>query len=261
MLSRDSCLCLSGEEPISTRCLCAFLVTHGVPKSLSETPRSPKAAAQGGWGSRSPGRWKGHGWERAHSPLERDSQPLPTRVPKALPSARPPSRACSSPGRSGVVLGQIPSSAPPDQPPLRQGPSQLRDPFLESCPLFPLAECPPRLVWCLQLWSPPPAPGRHHPAQVSFPRAPSPAQGNRDGSTGLPHPESQDALPSSGPAQLLPPFPAPQPTQCPPERLQLGEGSSIPSSAAACHGQRAQPGNVVAAGGGAVWTQAPLCPA
>lgn len=132
--------------------LSAFLVTRGVPKSLSETPRSPEAPAQGGWGSRSPGRWKGRGWGRAHSPLERASQPLPTRVPKALPSARPPSRACSSPGGSGVALGQVPSSAPPDRPPLRQGPSQLRAPFLES---GPLAECPPRLVWCLQLPSPP----------------------------------------------------------------------------------------------------------
>lgn len=87
----------------------------------------------------------------------------------------------------------------------------------------PSRVCPPSLAWCLQLWSPPPTPGQHHPARVSSPRAPSPALGNGGGSTGLSHPESQDALPSSGPAQLLP---LPQPTAhpAPPGKTSWGRG-------------------------------------
>lgn len=46
----------------------------------------------------------------------------------------------------------------------------------------------------------------------------------------------------------------------PGESLQLGEGSGIPSPAAACRGQRAQPGDVVAAGGGGCLDTGPFVP-
>lgn len=85
--------------------------------------------------------------------------------------------------------------------------------------------------------------------------------GNTDGFTGCSHPESR--MPSPGLTQLsFSPLPSshslahPVP---PRKRLQLGEGPSIPSPAAACSGQRAQPGDVVVAGGGGLSGHKSLC--
>lgn len=224
-----------------------------------------QALAQGSLISCSPGRrWKGH----THKETCLASCNYGGGVPKGATLSGVsvhPAQPCSSPGRSGILpLGQIPSSPPPDQPLLCSSPFSAQRPFPGVIPsVSPSRVCPLSLVWYLQLWSPPSTHGQYHPAQVSFRTARSPAMGHIDGSTGSSHPESQDALPRSGPAQLSP-FPSPHSPAYPVppgKRLQLGEGSSIPSSAAACSGQRAQPGDVVAAGGGAVWTQAPLCPA
>ena len=152
--------------------------------------------------------------------------------------------------------------------------SQLRDTFLESLPLVPLRElevelprvCPPSLAWCLQLWSPLPTHGQQLPALSpgQLPQGfPPQSWAIRDGSPGPPI--LSPRMPSSGLAQLsclplLVPY-SPDHHVPPRKSLQLGEGSSVASSTAACHKQRAQPGDVVVAGGGAVWTLAPLCPA
>ncbi|CAN0408834.1 unnamed protein product [Rangifer tarandus platyrhynchus] len=125
---------------------------------------------------------------------------------------------------------------------------QLRDPFLESPPSSSQLElprvCPPSLAWCLQLWS--------HPTQPrsASPGIPSPVMGSQWWLPWPFHPESQNAFLRSDPAQLLPLLVAYSPDhQMPPRKsLQLAQGSSTPSPTATCHGQHAQPGDMMAAG-------------
>lgn len=179
------------------------------------------------------------------------------------PQAPQPRPAASCPDRCGILpFRQIPSSAAPDQP----RPPQL--PLLSSETLsrrhalcFPEQSLssksgvvPTTLVSSPSTWPTPPSSGQ-------LPQGPSPATSSTKGSTGSPIPSP--GMPSPGLAQRsCSPLSSPSSPAHPGKRLRLGEGSSIPSSAAACRGQRAQPGNAVATGGGgAVWTQAPLCPA
>lgn len=221
VFSRDSCLGLSGEEPISARlsARASLWVTLGVPKSLSETPQSPEVLAQGGWEA-----GRGTAWERAHSPLERDALPLPARVPKGAAFSGASQPGLQLPRQVWPSLGAHPLLL--TSPLFGSGPLSAQRPLpgvMSSVP--PSRVCPPSLAWCLQLWSPPPPPGQPAPpSSGQLPRSPSPALGKRGGSPGLPHPESQDALPVL--AQLTTPFPRSPPTQRPPERLRLEERSS-----------------------------------
>ena len=260
--------CFSQNSPSLRGCLChsrtlcaSLTVTLRVPMSLPDTPLIPQSLAPGGLISCLPGRWEGHGIGRAHSHLERvllsQFQLWWQGSRRGLPSVRPqaPQPWLQLAPQAGVASFPWGKS---HQPPLTSRilcsfPLSAQRPFLGVVPsVSPSRVCPPSLAWCLQLWSPPPAHGQHHPAQVSFLRAPLQPQAGPIPSPGTPSPglaqRSCSPLSSSSPAH-------------PGKRLQLGEGSSISSSAAACCGQRAQPGNAVATGGGAVWTQAPLCPA
>lgn len=103
---------------------------------------------------------------------------------------RPPSPALQLPlGKAWLpFLGANPLISPSwPAPSSAAHPLSAQRPFSGVPPsVSPSRVCPPSLAWCPQLWSPPPAHGQHHPAQVSFRRAPAPALGNIDGSPGSP---------------------------------------------------------------------------
>lgn len=138
------------------------------------------------------------------------------------PQATQPSPAAPQEG-----LTPFPWGRSPHQPLLASPLLSAQRPFSGVPPsISPSRVCPPSLAWCLQLWSPPPALGQHHPAQVSFPRVPSPAMGDRDGSPGPSHPRSQNTLPKSAhPNSLAPPTPTSQPClPCAPRKAPSAGG-------------------------------------
>lgn len=115
---------------------------------------------------------------------------------------------------------------------------------------------PTTLVSSPSSWPAPPSPGQ-------LPQGPLPSHGRYRWLPWALPPRVPERPPQVWPCSLAPPTPTSQPCPpCAPRKAPSagGKGSGIPSPAPPAHGQRAQPGDVVAAGGGGCLDTGPFVP-